>query len=77
MSFVRGDLGKSIVTGRPVSNDIFTRLGAQSTLAGIAALFGVIGGILVGMFLAQRKGTTTDFRMRHDPSRSRRLCLNS
>jgi peptide/nickel transport system permease protein len=61
--FVRGDLGKSIVTGRPVSNDIFTRLSRSLTLAGVAAFFGVIGGILVGMFLAQRKGTKTDFRI--------------
>src|SRR6266567_389419 len=52
----------SIVTGRPVSNDVFTRLGRSLTLAGIAALFGVTGGILIGVFLAQRKGTPTDFR---------------
>src|SRR3954463_6361386 len=61
-SFVRGDLGNSIVTGRPVSNDVFIRLGRSLTLAGIAALFGVTGGILMGVFLAQRKGTPTDFR---------------
>jgi len=61
-SFVRGDLGKSIVTGRPVSNDVFIRLGRSLTLASIAALFGVTGGILMGVFLAQRKGTPTDFR---------------
>jgi peptide/nickel transport system permease protein len=62
-NFVQGDLGKSIVTGRPVSNDVFTRLGRSLTLAGVAALFGVTGGILVGVFLAQRKGTPADFRL--------------
>ncbi len=61
-NFVRGDLGKSIVTGRAVSNDVFTRLGRSLTLAGVAALFGVLGGIFLGVFLAQRKGTATDFR---------------
>jgi peptide/nickel transport system permease protein len=61
-SFLRGDLGKSIVTGRPVSNDVFIRLGRSLTLASIAALLGVTGGILMGVFLAQRKETPTDFR---------------
>lgn len=61
-NFVRGDLGKSIVTRRPVSNEIFTRLSRSLTLAGIAAFLGVTGGIMMGVFLAQRKGTKTDFR---------------
>jgi peptide/nickel transport system permease protein len=60
--FIKGDLGKSIVTGRPVSSDAMTRLARSLTLAGIAALFGIGGGILMGVFLAQRIGTRTDFR---------------
>lgn len=60
---IRGDLGKSIVTGRAVSADAMTRLGRSLILAGIAAVLGVGGGILVGVFLAQRIGTRTDFRL--------------
>lgn len=59
---LRADLGMSVVTGRPVSDDVFTRLQRSLTLAAIAALFGVTGGILIGVFLAQRKETPTDFR---------------
>jgi peptide/nickel transport system permease protein len=59
---LQGDLGNSIVTGRPVSSDVFTRLWRSLTLAGIAALFGVASGILIGVFLAQRQGTPADFR---------------
>lgn len=61
-NLLRGDLGNSIVTGRPVSADVFTRLQRSLALAGIAALFGVTGGVMFGVFLAQRVGTTTDFR---------------
>ena len=61
-NLVRGDFGNSIVTGRPVSDDVFTRLQRSLTLAAIAAILGVTGGILVGVFLAQRTGTPTDFR---------------
>lgn len=50
----RADLGNSIATGRPMSADVFTRLQRSLTLAGIAALIGVTGGILFGVFLAQR-----------------------
>jgi peptide/nickel transport system permease protein len=61
--FIRGDLGKSIVTGRSVSSDAITRLERSLILAGIAAVLGVGGGILLGVFLAQRIGTRTDFRV--------------
>ncbi|MGO4112486.1 ABC transporter permease [Rhizobium ruizarguesonis] len=60
--FMRGDLGHSIITGRPVSNDIFTRLGRSLTTAATAVVFAIFGGILVGVYLAQRKDTKTDFR---------------
>ncbi|MGO9999379.1 MAG: ABC transporter permease [Acetobacteraceae bacterium] len=60
---IKGDLGKSIVTGRSVSSDAMTRLGRSLILAGIAAVLGVGGGILMGVFLAQRMGTRTDFRL--------------
>jgi len=62
-NFIRGDLGKSIVTGRPVSADAMTRLGRSLTLAGLAALLGIGGGILIGVFLSQRIGTRIDFRL--------------
>jgi peptide/nickel transport system permease protein len=60
---IKGDLGKSIVTGRSVSSDAMTRLGRSLILAGIAAVLGVGGGILMGVFLAQRMGTRSDFRL--------------
>lgn len=59
----RGDLGHSIITGRPVSKDIFARLGRSLTLAAIAVVLAVAGGISVGVYLAERKDTKTDFRM--------------
>ena len=60
---IKGDLGKSIVTGRSVSSDAMTRLGRSLILAGIAAVLGVGGGILMGVFLAQIMGTRSDFRL--------------
>src|ERR1700733_9432676 len=59
----KGDLGKSIVTGRSVSSDAMTRLGRSLILAGSAAVLGVGGGILMGVFLAQIMGTRSDFRL--------------
>lgn len=61
--FVRGDFGKSIVTGRPVSADVVTRLGRSLLLAALGSLVGVTAGIAIGVFLARRIGSKADFRL--------------
>ncbi len=63
VNFAHGDLGRSIVSGRPVSIDIFRRFGRSLALAGVAVLIGGIGGVLIGVFLAERRDTKTDFRL--------------
>lgn len=60
--FAIGDFGHSIVTGRPVSKDVLTRLGRSLTLAAFGSLFGVVAGVVIGMQLALRAGSKADFR---------------
>ncbi|WP_075217122.1 ABC transporter permease [Mongoliimonas terrestris] len=61
--FAIGDFGHSIVTGRPVSNDVLTRLNRSLTLAALGSLFGVAAGIVIGVQLALRAGSKADFRV--------------
>ena len=58
---VQGDLGASVITGRPVMPDLWRRLQISLILAGCATLLGSIVGIILGVSLAKRAGGKIDF----------------
>jgi ABC-type dipeptide/oligopeptide/nickel transport system permease component len=57
---VRGDLGESFDTGRPVTHDLLTRLPATAELALYALLVGVTLGVVVGVLSAVYQGGLFD-----------------
>ncbi len=57
---VRGDLGESLKTGRPIGPDIASRLPVTAELALLAALIGAAIGLTTGIIAALRRGTWTD-----------------
>ncbi len=57
---VRGDLGVSARTRRPVSYEVGARLPRTLQLAAVATLLGSAGGILLGVVAARRRGTWID-----------------
>jgi len=59
-SAVSGDLGHSIVTKRPVTEEFLTLFPATFELTFIAMLFGVALGIPAGIIAAARRGTWVD-----------------
>jgi len=56
----RGDLGFSVVRGRPVRDILLERLPATLLLVGTAITLSTIGGVVLGVIAADRKGTRTD-----------------
>lgn len=59
-SLFRGDLGFSVVRGRPVLEVIVGRLPATLLLAATSIMLGTVGGVLLGMVSAARQGTRWD-----------------
>lgn len=57
---VRGDLGASIVTGRPVYDQISSQIGATIELTLAALLIAVCVGVPLGVLAAVRRGTWVD-----------------
>jgi ABC-type dipeptide/oligopeptide/nickel transport system permease component len=57
---LRGDLGTSYITRRPILRDLIERFPATLRLAGAAMLFAAIVGISIGIFGAWRTGTWAD-----------------
>jgi ABC-type dipeptide/oligopeptide/nickel transport system permease component len=57
---LRGDLGTSYITRRPILRDLIERFPATLRLAGAAMLFAAIVGIGIGIFGAWRPGTWAD-----------------
>lgn len=57
---LRGNLGKSLVSGRPVATLIGERFGYTLLLAFLAVLVATIVGMLLGMWSAFRKGSWSD-----------------
>lgn len=53
---VRGDLGTSYITGRPISADLLDRFPATLRLAASAMLFAALVGIAIGVYGAWRPG---------------------
>ncbi len=60
----RGDFGKSLRTGRPVSEDIFQRLTATLELTTIAVLLVVVAGVPLGVLSAVRRNAPADHAAR-------------
>ncbi|WP_373356291.1 ABC transporter permease [Pseudoroseicyclus sp. CXY001] len=59
-SMLVGDWGLSIRTGRPVLDEIVTRLGPTLQLGGIAMLLSFIVAVPLGIVSAARRGSRTD-----------------
>lgn len=57
---LRGDLGRSIVTGRPVLTDIVERFPVTLELSLLAALFALVLAIPFGIVSAARPGSVAD-----------------
>ncbi len=57
---VRGDLGDSIVTGRPVVNELLVRLPATLELTGFAMIIAILVGVPVGVISAVRQYSVLD-----------------
>ncbi|HEX6645264.1 MAG TPA: ABC transporter permease [Gemmatimonadales bacterium] len=57
---VRGDLGESYITGRPIVQDLVERFPATLRLAGSAMLFAALFGIAIGVYGAWRPGSWGD-----------------
>lgn len=56
----QGDLGKSYITGRPITQDLIERFPATLRLAGAAMIFAAIVGIAIGVYGAWRPGSWGD-----------------
>ncbi len=57
---VRGDLGTSYITGRPIVQDIGERFPKTMQLAGAAMLLAAVSGITIGVLSARRPGGWID-----------------
>ncbi|MGH7717406.1 MAG: ABC transporter permease [Gemmatimonadaceae bacterium] len=57
---VRGDLGRSYITGRPILRDILERFPKTLQLAATAMLFAALAGIAIGVLSARRPGGWVD-----------------
>lgn len=57
---VQGDLGTSIATGRPVTDEVLSAVSNTLLLAGIAAFGGVLVGCLLGALAGYRHGSWID-----------------
>lgn len=57
---LRGDLGTSYITRRPILSDLLGRFPATLRLAAAAMLFAAVAGISIGIYGAWRPGTWTD-----------------
>src|SRR3954468_6209145 len=57
---VKGDLGRSYITNRPIRKDILERFPKTMQLAGAAMLLATIIGITIGVFSAKNPGGWVD-----------------
>ncbi len=57
---VRGDLGRSYITQRPIIRDLTERFPATLRLAGAAMLFATLVGVSMGVYGAWRPGSWAD-----------------
>lgn len=59
-SVLRGDLGRSYITRRPILSDLLERFPATLKLAGAAMLFATVAGVGIGIYSAWRPGSWAD-----------------
>lgn len=59
-ALARGDLGYSVIQGRPVLDVLASRLPATLLLAGAAVVIGAAGGLYLGLVVARRAGSRLD-----------------
>ena len=64
VGLARGDLGRSVATGRPVLTDLLDRLPATLELAGFALLLAVVIGVPLGVIAAMKSDRLPDFMVR-------------
>lgn len=64
VSIAQGDMGRSIYTGRPVAEDLLSRLPATLELALAAVLVASVVGVPVGVVSALRRNTWLDHALR-------------
>lgn len=57
---LRGDLGRSYITGRPILSDLLERFPKTLQLAGAAMLLAAVCGITLGVFAARHPGGWMD-----------------
>jgi len=60
LGVLQGDLGFSAVQGQPVVDVVLGRLPATLLLAGTSLVFAAVGGVLMGVVAAARRGTRLD-----------------
>ena len=61
---LRGDLGFSYVSEKPVIDEILPRIPITARLAGLALLFSVLMGVPLGVISAVRQNSWTDYGLR-------------
>jgi peptide/nickel transport system permease protein len=61
---IRGDLGISISTHRPVATELALSLPATVELATVAMIASVVGGVILGSLAAVTRDTAVDFAVR-------------
>jgi peptide/nickel transport system permease protein len=61
---VRGDLGQSLYTGRPVLGELAVRVPVSLELGGIALFFALLLGVPIGILSAVRQDTAQDYAAR-------------
>ena len=62
--FLRGDLGFSYVSEKPVIDEILPRIPITARLAGLAMMFAIAMGVPLGVISAVRQNTWTDYCLR-------------
>ena len=63
-NLLQGDLGTSIMTSRPVTEDVLRFFPATIELATVATLIGILIGVPLGVVAAVRQGRMTDHLVR-------------
>jgi peptide/nickel transport system permease protein len=57
---LQGDFGRSLLTGRPITNEILTRFPVTAQLSAMAAAWSVVAGISLGVVAARRPNGKVD-----------------